>query len=73
MKAHQPTERPISRFAAIVNGYADHINGYDDGEWPASERPAGYYSSQPFISGDPEIDSAGEPEIAAALSGTATY
>lgn len=41
------TEPQPSRFTLIINGARDHINGYDDGEWPASDRPAGYYDSSP--------------------------
>lgn len=62
---HKP--RPITRFQRILNGERDHMHGYDDGEIPASERPAGYYDDD-FTTGDPVIDNMSEEELALALN-----
>jgi hypothetical protein len=48
-----------SRFERIRNGDRDHIHGYDDGESPSSERPAGYYTDGVHIyTGDLKAETA---------------
>lgn len=64
--SHKP--RPITRFQRILNGERDHMAGYDDGEWPNGDRPADFYSNEPYKSGIPEIDNMSEVELAFALN-----
>jgi hypothetical protein len=40
------------------NGDRDHINGYDDGESPSSERPDDYYSVTKDYTGNLKAETA---------------